>query len=95
MRRYGLVFRDVLAREKHAPPWRVLAQLAAALRRGGELRGGRFVGGFVGEQFALPAAMEELRAVRRAGEEDRPVLVHAADPLNLVGILVPGTRISP
>ena len=61
----------------------------------GEIRGGRFVAGFVGEQFALPEAVDTLRAVRRAPEDTEPVIVAAADPLNLVGILTPGTRVSP
>ncbi|HUE30475.1 MAG TPA: ATP-dependent DNA helicase, partial [Verrucomicrobiae bacterium] len=61
----------------------------------GEIRGGRFVAGLVGEQFALPEAVEALRAVRRRAEEPETVVVAAADPLNLVGVLVPGARLSP
>jgi ATP-dependent Lhr-like helicase len=61
----------------------------------GEIRGGRFVDGFSGEQFALPVAVESLRAIRRKREERETVLVAAADPLNLVGILTPGGRVSP
>jgi ATP-dependent Lhr-like helicase len=61
----------------------------------GEIRGGRFVDGFVGEQFALSEAVEQLRAGRRGPKQDEPVLVAAADPLNLVGILSPGARVSP
>jgi ATP-dependent Lhr-like helicase len=61
----------------------------------GEIRGGRFVAGFVGEQFALPEAVDTLRAVRRTPEDAEPVIVAAADPLNLVGILTPGARVSP
>src|ERR671913_1155149 len=61
----------------------------------GEIRGGRFVNGFVGEQFALPIAIEKLRAERRADEKQQPFIVSAADPLNLVGILTPGGRVSP
>ena len=61
----------------------------------GEIRGGRFVDGFVGEQFALPEAVDELRAVRREDKEHGSVLVAASDPLNLVGILTPGERVSP
>src|SRR5439155_1132346 len=61
----------------------------------GEIRGGRFVAGLVGEQFALPDAVEALRAVRRRAEEPETVVVAAADPLNLVGVLVPGARLSP
>jgi ATP-dependent Lhr-like helicase len=60
----------------------------------GEIRGGRFVGGFVGEQFALPDAIDSLRALRRREEHELPVVVSAADPLNLLGIVVPGARVS-
>src|SRR2546421_326132 len=95
LRRYGVVFRDLLARERTAPPWRVLLPVYRRLEARGELRGGRFVGGFVGEQFALPEAVEALRAIRRAGDETETVILSAADPLNLVGIIVPGPRVSP
>ncbi|MGH2717102.1 MAG: Lhr family helicase, partial [Actinomycetota bacterium] len=61
----------------------------------GEIRGGRFVNGFVGEQFALPEAVEALRAVRRSGDDEQTLILHAPDPLNLVGIIVPGARVSP
>jgi ATP-dependent Lhr-like helicase len=61
----------------------------------GEVRGGRFVDGFVGEQFALPQAVDALRAGRRVGGRTEPVIVSAADPLNLAGILSPGARLSP
>ena len=93
--RWGVVFRDLLARESIAPAWR---DLLAALRRmeaRGEIRGGRFVAGFVGEQFARPEAIELLRAVRRTESAGKPLRVAAADPLNLVGIVTPGPRVSP
>ena len=61
----------------------------------GEIRGGRFVNGFVGEQFALPEAIERLRAERRCKDTDEPVVISTADPLNLVGILTAGGRVSP
>ncbi|MGH2732620.1 MAG: Lhr family helicase, partial [Actinomycetota bacterium] len=95
LRRYGVVFRDLLARERAAPPWRVLLEIYRRLEAQATIRGGRFVSGFVGEQFALPEAVEALRAVRRSGEDSREVIVSAADPLNLVGIILPGARISP
>ena len=95
LRRYGVVFRDVLARERLAPPWRVLLGIYRRWEAQGQIRGGRFVGGFVGEQFALPEAVETLRAVRRAPEDPEPVVVSAADPLNLVGIILPGAKVSP
>jgi ATP-dependent Lhr-like helicase len=95
LRRYGVVFRDLLARERSAPPWRVLLPIYRRLEARGEIRGGRFVNGFVGEQFALPEAIESLRAIRRSGDETETIILSAADPLNLSGIIVPGQRISP
>ena len=95
LRRYGVVFRDLLVRERNAPPWRVLLPVLRRLEARGEIRGGRFVNGFVGEQFALPEAVESLRAVRRSGDDAGTVILPAADPLNLIGIIVPGQRVSP
>jgi ATP-dependent helicase Lhr and Lhr-like helicase len=95
LRRYGIVFRDLLARERCAPSWRALLALYRRWEAQGEIRGGRFVAGFAGEQFALPEAVEAMRDVRRAPEESREVVICAADPLNLVGIILPGSRISP
>jgi ATP-dependent Lhr-like helicase len=91
--RYGVVLREVTERESFTVPWR---EVARALRRReacGLVRGGRFVSGFVGEQFALPDAVEALRRVRREPRGDVLVRVSAADPLNLVGILTPGPRV--
>ncbi len=95
LRRYGVMFRDLLARESCAPSWRSLLAIYRRLEARGEIRGGRFVNGFVGEQFALPEAVESLRAERRAKDSDEPVVISSTDPLNLVGILTPGGRISP
>ena len=95
--RWGVVFRDLIARETLVPPWR---ELLAALRRmeaRGEIRGGRFVAGFVGEQFARSEAVASLRRVRRNtghAPDDGALRVAAADPLNLVGIITPGIRVS-
>jgi len=94
LRRYGVVFRDLLARERIAPPWRVLVQTYRRWEAQGQIRGGRFVAGLVGEQFALPEAVEALRAVRRTSEEGTTVVISAADPLNLVAIILPGARVS-
>ena len=94
--RYGVVFRDLLARESSAPKWRDLAPVLRRLEERGELRGGRFVSGPFGEQFALPEAVEGLRAARRqvsARVAEAPLTVSAADPLNLVGLIVPGERV--
>ncbi len=95
LRRWGVVVRELLARESRMPPWRVVLGALRALEARGEIRGGRFVAGLVGEQFALPEAVEALRAVRRQAAEPETVVVAAADPLNLVGVLVPGARLSP
>jgi ATP-dependent Lhr-like helicase len=93
--RYGVVLRELLAREPQAPPWRELVRVYRTLEARGEIRGGRFVDGLIGEQYALPEAVDLLRRVRRmTGEVDR-VMISAADPLNLVGILTPGKRVSP
>jgi len=95
LERYGVVFRDLLAREANLPPWRTLLTTYRRLEGRGEIRGGRFVNGFVGEQFALPVAIEKLRAERRGDDNQQPFIISAADPLNLVGILTPGGRVSP
>ena len=92
LRRWGVVLRDVLAREAGAPPWRDLLPVYRSLEARGALRGGRFVSGFSGEQYALPDAVEALRAVRNAPDEER-VELSSADPLNLAGILTPGPRV--
>jgi ATP-dependent Lhr-like helicase len=93
LRRYGVVFRRVLDREPTAPPWRELLLVYRRLEARGEIRGGRFVSGMSGEQFALPEAVAQLRAVRRQERAGRLVAVGAADPLNLTGIITPGERI--
>jgi len=93
LRRYGIVFRDVLARETTVPPWRELVGMFRRLEARGLVRGGRFVSGFGGEQFALPEAAESLRANRTRTLADMPPLtLAAADPMNLVGIVIPGER---
>jgi ATP-dependent Lhr-like helicase len=93
LKRYGVVFRDLLLRESNLPKWRDLQLAFRRLEARGEIRGGRFVDGFLGEQFALPVAVESLRATRRVGPTGEVVTVSAADPLNLVGIIVPGERV--
>jgi ATP-dependent Lhr-like helicase len=94
--RYGVLFRELLARESNAPKWRDLLPILRRLEARGEVRGGRFVSGAFGEQYALPEAVDALRAARRessARAEEEPIAVAAADPLNLAGILVPGERV--
>ena len=93
LQRYGVVFRELLARETRCPPWRLLLQAYRRMEARGEIRGGRFVGGFVGEQYALPDAVESMRSVRRLAPDTEPVMVSCTDPLNLVGILTPGPRV--
>jgi ATP-dependent Lhr-like helicase len=94
LKRYGIVFREVIAREAIVPRWRELLIAFRRLEDRGEARGGRFVSGFIGEQFALPMAVESLRAMRKIEPGGETVTISAADPLNLVGILLPGDRIS-
>jgi len=93
LERYGVVFRELLVREALAPKWRELLMAFRRLEERGEVRGGRFVNGFIGEQFALPVAVESLRAMRNAPLSEETVTISAADPLNLVGIIVPGERV--
>jgi ATP-dependent helicase Lhr and Lhr-like helicase len=93
LRRYGIVIRDLLARESNLPPWRELLAGFRRLEDRGEIRGGRFVDGFLGEQFALPVAVESVRAMRSLPLSGDTMTLSAADPLNLVGILVPGERV--
>lgn len=94
LRRYGVVFRRILEREGKVPPWRDLLRVYRRLEARGETRGGRFVAGFSGEQFALPGAIPLLRKVRRTSAGDM-VSISAAAPLNLVGILIltPGNKV--
>ncbi|HEY0871995.1 MAG TPA: DEAD/DEAH box helicase, partial [Vicinamibacterales bacterium] len=93
LRRYGVVFRRLLTRETNAAPWRELARVYRTLEARGEIRGGRFVTGMSGEQFALPEAVERLREVRRLHTAGELITISAADPLNLTGIVTPGERI--
>jgi len=92
LNRWGVVFRDVLARETLAPAWRDLLQLYRRMEARGEIRGGRFVSGFVGEQFARPEALDLLRHLRRSAKTGERLEIAPADPLNLTGILLPGPR---
>jgi ATP-dependent Lhr-like helicase len=91
--RYGVVFRDLLSRESIAPPWRLLASLYRRLEMRGEIRGGRFVAGVAGEQFALPGAVDQLRQFRDQPAQQSWHQVSAADPLNLIGIITPDARV--
>jgi len=102
LKRYGVIFRRLLTREPNAAPWRELARVYRRLEARGEIRGGRFVTGMSGEQFALPEAVTTLREIRRTPADGRLTVISACDPLNLIGILttsdriraIPGTRIA-
>ena len=93
LKRYGVVFRELLTRESILPRWREVLIAFRRLEDRGQVRGGRFVSGFLGEQFAAPVAVESLRAIRQLPPSGEAMTLSAADPLNLVGILVPGERV--
>jgi len=93
LRRYGVVFRRLLERESFAATWYELGRLYRRLEARGEIRGGYFVGGVSGEQFALPEAIGLLRSIRKTPPKSDLIALSAADPLNLQGILIPGPRI--
>ena len=94
LRRYGVLFRDVLLRESTIPRWRELLPMLRRMEARGEVRGGRFLFGFGGEQFAPPEALDSLRAAGREQKVTASVTVSAADPLNLFGIVIPGERVT-
>jgi len=94
LRRWGVLFWSMLAREANwLPPWRDLLRSCRRLEARGEIRGGRFVAGFSGEQYATPEAVGLLRDMRRKAHDGKWVSLSAADPLNLIGILTPGARL--
>ncbi len=94
LRRYGVVFRRLVARESLLAPWRDILRAYRRLEARGEIRGGRFVGGFSGEQYALTEAVGLLRAVRRDEARGEVVALSGADPLNLAGIITPGDTVA-
>jgi ATP-dependent helicase Lhr and Lhr-like helicase len=94
LRRYGVLLRELLAREAPTPAWRDLLPALRRMEARGEIRGGRFIAGCAGEQFALPEAVDSLRALRRRERTGRFLRLAACDPLNLVGILTPGPRVA-
>ena len=91
--RYGVVFRDLVVRETYAVPWRDVVRALRRQEARGIVRGGRFVAGFIGEQYALPEAVDALRRVRREERTGELVRINASDPLNLAGIITPGARV--
>ena len=95
LRRYGVVFWRLLAQEAAwLPPWRDLLRVLRRLEARGEIRGGRFVAGFSGEQYALPEAIGLLRETRRRPSSGQWVSLSGADPLNLIGVITPGSRLA-
>jgi len=91
--RWGVVFRDLLVRETFTVPWREVLWALRRMEARGTIRGGRFVNGFSGEQYAVPEAVEALRAVRKQERTGETISISAADPLNLVGVVLPGPRV--
>ena len=94
LNRYGVVFRKLLEKEQGLPSWRELLYVYRRLEARGEIRGGRFVNGFSGEQFAMPEAINQIRTIRKQDKTDDLISISAADPLNLTGIITPGERIA-
>jgi ATP-dependent Lhr-like helicase len=92
--RYGVVFRELVGRESFQLPWREILRALRRREARGIVRGGRFVAGFIGEQYALPEAVDAIRRVRRTERSGETARVRACDPLNLVGIVLPGARIA-
>jgi ATP-dependent helicase Lhr and Lhr-like helicase len=91
--RWGVVFRDLLVRETFTVPWREVLWALRRMEARGTIRGGRFVNGFSGEQYAVPEAVDALRTLRKQERTGQTVVLSAADPLNLVGIVLPGERV--
>jgi ATP-dependent Lhr-like helicase len=94
LRRYGVMFRRLLERESLKVSWFELGRIYRRMEARGEIRGGYFIKGVSGEQFALPEAIGSLRSLRKVKAPGELVMLSAADPLNLVGILTPGPRIT-
>ncbi|HUQ88004.1 MAG TPA: helicase-related protein [Vicinamibacterales bacterium] len=94
LRRYGIMCRRLMAREPYAVPWRELLRVYRRLEARGEVRGGRFVSGLSGEQFALPEAVDLARQVRRTRPNGDSIVITAVDPLNLCGIITPGDKVA-
>jgi ATP-dependent Lhr-like helicase len=94
LRRYGVVFRKLIDKEQGSPPWRDLLKVYRRMEARGEIRGGRFVDGVWGEQYALPEAVSLMRKTRNDKEKAKLVAISAGDPLNLTGIITTGHRVA-
>ena len=94
LNRWGVVFRDLAVHDSLRLPWRELQWALRRLEDRGLVRGGRFVSGFSGEQYALPGAVEQLASVRKQPKTGETVTINASDPLNLVGVIVPGPTVT-
>ncbi len=94
LKRWGVLFKQVLERESFSPPWRILVHALRRMELKGVLRGGRFVAGAVGEQFALPETVDRLRQVSKEKKRSQLVTLSAADPLNLLGVILPGKKVA-
>ena len=94
LRRWGVIFRDLAVHDSLRFSWREIQWALRRLEDRGLVRGGRFVTGFTGEQYALPEAAEQLRAVAKLARTGERVTVNATDPLNVVGVIVPGTNVA-
>ncbi len=88
-----MIFRKIAVHEGMSPPWRDLVRVCRRLGARGDIRGGRFVEGVWGEQFALPEVIPILRSVRKNADEEQFASICAADPLNLTGVITPGKRV--
>ncbi len=94
LNRWGVLFKQALEREVFAPPWRILVHALRRMELKGVLRGGRFVAGAVGEQFALPETVDRLRQISKEKKQSKLVTLSAADPLNLLGVILPGKKLA-
>ena len=94
LKRWGVVFRSLMEKEDFSPPWRVLVRVLRRLELRSQVRGGRFVAQVSGEQFALPETVEQLRKTAKKEADNELISLSAVDPLNLLGIILPGKRIA-
>ncbi len=94
LKRWGVLFKQVLEKEVFSPPWRILVQALRRMELKGEIRGGRFVAGAIGEQFALPETVDRLRQISKEKKRSQLLVLAASDPLNMLGIILPGKKVA-